>query len=545
LEKDILEIKNLRVIYPNNRIALSDVSLSVKDGEFIVIMGKDGAGKSTLGLSIAGLIPRAIKAKLSGTIMISHQEIKSLKRGEMPHYVGMVFQDFETQLFSTNVLLEIAFILENLSLPQSEMKIRIEEVINLLRIDHLRNRSILNLSGGEKQLVAIASVLCSKSKILILDEPTTDLDPLGKEMVYDILYKISGTKIAIDNDSNQALKADRIFIFNDGKAVVRGRPEEILIDNEMLQKNGIRPVDTNLIFPGVLTVEDGINYIRENRINIKPVDFNGEMEKLKEPIIECESLYFGYERNKPVLHNIELKINQGDFLGIIGQNGSGKTTLTKLFCGLLLPQKGRIKIKGRDIRTYQRREIGSLVGYVFQNPDHQIFCNTVKEEVSFALKNFNWDDSRIEQAVKEALEVCDLNGYEDKDPFSLTTGEKQRLAMATVLAFKPPIIILDEPTTGLDYNQQRMIMDVLKSLNQKGYTIIIITHSMWVAAEYTKRAIVMSSGRIVFDLPTRELFTMEEELLKYHLEPPQICRLGNRMGLKILSVEEFKKCLYT
>jgi len=545
LKKDILEIKNLSVIYPNNRAALSDVSLSVKDGEFIVIMGKDGAGKSTLRLSIAGLIPRAIKAKLSGTIMISHQDIKNLKRDEMPHYVGMVFQDFETQLFSTNVLLEIAFILENLSLPQSEMKARIEEVINLLKIDHLRNRSILNLSGGEKQLVAIASVLCSKSKILILDEPTTDLDPLGKEMVYDILNNIPGTKIAIDNDPNQALKAHRVFILNDGKIIAQGKPKEIFIDNETLQKNGIRPIDTNLIFPGVLTVEDAMNYIRENRISIKPIDFNEMIGETKEPIIECESLYFGYERNKPVLHNIELRINQGDFLGIIGQNGSGKTTLTKLFCGLLLPQKGRIKIKGRDIKTYQRREIASLVGYVYQNPNHQIFCNTVKEEVSFALKNFNWDDSRIELAVKEALEVCDLNGYEDKDPFSLTTSEKQRLAMATVLAFKPPIIILDEPTTGLDYNQQRMIMDVLKSLNQKGYTIIIITHSMWVVAEYTKRAIVMSSGRIVFDLPTRELFTMEEDLLKYHLEPPQVCSLGNRMGLKILSVEELKKCLST
>ncbi|MCX7994448.1 MAG: energy-coupling factor transporter ATPase [candidate division WOR-3 bacterium] len=538
VSKEILRLNHLSISYPDSTNALSDINLSINEDDFVVVMGKTEAGKSTLGLVIAGLIPRVIKANVTGEIRIYDNNTQ-----KNPIPVGIVLQDFESQLFSTNVLMEIAFVQENLMIPVEEIKKRCKEILNLLKIEHLATRNILSLSGGEKQIVAIASIIAGNFKIFVLDEPTTDLDPLGKSMVYDVFGRIPNTKIIIDNDAEKALKADRIIVLKDGKLIASEIPEKILTRNQFLEDNGIRPIDTNRIFPGILTVEDALSFIKENKITINQIDFNKKTVKKGEPIIECSSLTFGYKKGSPVLKDIDLRINQGDFLAIIGQNGSGKTTLAKLLCRLLIPQNGNIRIKSKDIRDYTRRELASIIGYVFQNPDHQIFCNTVKEEIAFALKNFGRDEDTIENITKEVLNLCDLRGYEDKDPFSLTKGEKQRLAVATVLAFKPEIIILDEPTTGLDYQQQKEIMNLLKELNKNGYTIIIITHTMWLVAEYTDRTLVMADGRIVLDKKTREVFIDEDELMKYHLEPPQVCRLGNRLGLSILTIDEFRKCI--
>ncbi len=543
IEKEVIEIKNLSVTYPDSKVALNDLNLVVKEGEFVVIMGKAGSGRSTLARAMSGLIPRAIKAHLDGTIKIYGDFIGKTSDDDLSCKTGIVFEDFESQLFSSNVLLEIAFVLENLKIPPAEIRKRCKEVLSLLRIAHLGMRNILTLSGGEKQLVAIASVLSGNFKIIILDDPTTDLDPLGKILIYDTIGRIPDTRVFIDNEAERALKADRVIIIREGKVIAQGNPHNLLTDSQMLAENGIRPIDTNQIFPGILAIEDALRYIKEKRIRLQRVDFDKKTKETGPPIIECRSVSFGYNKGMPILDEINLLINRGDFLAIIGQNGSGKTTLAKLLCGLLTPQKGEIKIKNRNIRSYTRRELAVLIGYVFQNPDHQIFCNTVREEIAFGLKNFGWDKERIEATIKETLKICNLNGYEEKDPFSLSKGEKQRLAMATVIAFKPQIIILDEPTTGLDYNQQKEVMDFLKDLNQMGYTIIIITHTMWLVAEYTNRTLVMAQGSIVLDKKTREVFQNEEELTRYHLEPPQVCRLGNRLGLKVLTINEFRQCI--
>ncbi|MEO0216445.1 MAG: energy-coupling factor transporter ATPase [candidate division WOR-3 bacterium] len=543
IEKKIVEVNDLKVTYPDSKVALNDLNLVIKEGEFVVIMGRTGSGKSTLARTICGLIPRVIKADLKGTIKICGGVGEDTAGESFAGNVGIVFEDFESQLFSSNVLLEVAFVLENFKMAPNEMRRRCQEVLSLLKITHLGLRNILTLSGGEKQLVAIASVISGNFKIIILDEPTTDLDPFGKSLVYDTLNRITNTRIFIDDDPERALKADRVLILGNGKVIAQGSPSKLLTANRLLLENGIRPIDTNQIFPGILTVDDALRHIKENRIEIRKVDFTPAVPEIRPPIIECQSVSFSYNKGAPLLAKINLMINRGDFLAIIGQNGSGKTTLAKLLCGLLIPQSGEIKIKNKNIRHYTRRELAVLIGYVFQNPDHQIFCDTVREEIAFGLKNFGWNKEQIESAIREALEVCDLKGYEEKDPFSLSRGEKQRLAMATVLAFKPEIIILDEPTTGLDYNQQKSVMDVLRYLNKRGYTIIIITHTMWLVAEYTDRTVVMAQGRIVLDKKTREVFQNEEELIKCHLEPPQVCRLGNRLGLNVLTIEEFKQCI--
>ncbi|MEO0162838.1 MAG: energy-coupling factor transporter ATPase [candidate division WOR-3 bacterium] len=538
VNKPIITLRQLSVTYPSAKFALSDLNLSILDGEFVVLMGKTGSGKSTLALTITGLIPRIIKAQVKGEIIIAN---KSSNHG--PWEVGIVLQDFETQLFSTNVFLEIAFVMENMRIPADEIRKRCREILNILKINHLAERNVLSLSGGEKQIVAIASVIAGDFKIFVFDEPTTDLDPAGKNMVYDIFGKVSGTKLIIDNEPEKALKAARILILREGKLIADGKPEKILSANKFLEDNGIRPLDTSQIFPGILTVEDAFRYIKENNIPLKRIDFSKKTIPTTKPLIECTAISFAYNKGVPVLDDINLVINHGDFLSIIGQNGSGKTTLAKILCGLLNPQKGIVRIKNKALREYHRKELAGVIGYVFQNPDHQIFCNTVEEEITFALKNFGWPENKITEAIRTVLKLCELEGYEDKDPFTLTRDEKQRLAVATVLAFKPEIIILDEPTTGLDYQQQIKIMNLLKTLNDKGYTIIIITHTMWLVTEYTNRTVVMANGRIVLDGETRDVFKNEEILWRYHLEPPSVCRLGNRLGLNVLTVAEFKKCI--
>jgi energy-coupling factor transport system ATP-binding protein len=257
------------------------------------------------------------------------------------------------------------------------------------------------------------------------------------------------------------------------------------------------------------------------------------------PFLEAERLGYTYPAYQvEALRGIDLHIREGEFIAILGQNGSGKTTLAKHFNGLLKPTTGRMLIQGKSTSEYTHRELARRVGYVFQNPDHQIFSKTVKEEVGFGLKMLGEDPKTIEKRVAEALEVVGLHGYEEKVPFTLTKGERQRVAVASVLAAQPQVIILDEPTTGLDYGHQRNMMEMLKSLNRAGHTVIIITHSMWVAAEYTKRTIVLKDGSILSDGPTRLVFANETLLAGASLRPSLLVQLSNWVGTQGLTVEQ-------
>ncbi|MEO0225562.1 MAG: energy-coupling factor transporter ATPase [candidate division WOR-3 bacterium] len=538
-----IETEGLTISYPDGHKALNDLNLNIDEGEFVVIMGEMGAGKSTLSLALAGLIPKFVRVDYKGEVKILGRRIPEIEKEELIRYVGIVFQDFECQLFSTNVELELAFLPENLGLAQEEIRERCQAISKLFNLTNFEKRNVQTLSGGEKQRLAIASVLVGSPKILILDEPTTDLDPLGKKMIFDLLSKIGGTKILFENEPERALKANRVLIIKEGRIIAAGSPWEVLSNSRLLMDNGIKPLDVNLIFDHLLTVDEAEEYIRTKEMKLVQQDLDQPAPQDNIPVIEIKDLSFNYGKSEFGIDDINLRIRQGEFVAIVGQNGSGKTTLAKLLCGLYYPKHGQIKIQNEDIMDWNRKEIAFKIGYVFQNPDHQIFCETVSEEVSFALRNFHYPEEEIRQRTEQALKLTGLSGYEGRDPFSLTRGEKQRLAVATVLAMEPKIIILDEPTTGLDYHQIRTIMETIQALNQKGRTIIIITHAMWVVAEYAKRVIVMDQGRIALDLPTRQALAREEELKKFYLEPPQITRLGNQFGLKVLTVEELKQCI--
>ncbi len=555
-----VSIHNLNFTYRNEaKKALDGINFEQEIGQLVVIMGKSGVGKSTLCRCLNNLIPKFQRGKFSGEIFIFGEPTAPRSVNQLAQDVGMVFQDFEAQLFSTNVELEVAFGSENFGVPQNELRCRVKEALDLVGLSGFERRQPVALSGGEKQRLAIASILAMKPKLLVMDEPTTDLDPQGKEELFSVFRRLKEqgiTLLVVEHETEEALNSDKIAIMDEGKIVETGSSKDILAHVESLEKYGIRPPQVakllfklgyeKLLFRAEETHEilqrDGWNI--DNR-KFQTLLAQDELRRTKygEVILNPKDLSYTYKTGQVALDGITLTIREGEFVAIIGQNGSGKTTLVKHLNGLLKPTGGDILCFGKNTKEWKISEIGKLVGYVFQNPDHQIFADTVQEEVSFAPKNYGFLKDEIEANVKDALKAVNLEGYEDMSPFLLTKGERQRVAVASVLACKPKLIILDEPTTGLDYHQQYQMMELLRKLNEQGHTIIIVTHSLWGVAEYAHRVIVTHEGRLLLDCPVREAFVDEKMLQQSALKIPEIAKLGRLLDVNLLSVEELEYCL--
>jgi energy-coupling factor transport system ATP-binding protein len=550
-----VSIEDLTFTYQGGeRPALQNIRGQIADGAFIIVMGHGGAGKSTLCCALNALVPRFFRGEYQGRVLVKGKEVAQHKVAEMSYLVGLVLQDFEAQLFSTNVELEMAFGPENHCLPREEIERRIQRYLAFVGLEKLRQREPASLSGGQKQRLAIGSLLALEPKILVMDEPTTDLDPKGREEVLSVANTIreeGRMLLIVDHEPEIAASGDQVWLMHDGRVVAQGSPVEILVDAPLLESCGIKAPPTVELFdslgwPGKpITVEAAVALIqrhnlaqrRERKVTAIP---SGPAEG--SPILRAEGLRYIYPTHHiEALRGIEVSVREGEFIAILGQNGSGKTTLAKHFNGLLKPASGRMLVRGKPTTEYSHRELARLVGYVFQNPDHQIFAKTVREEVGFGLKVLGENSNTIEKRMTDALEIVGLQGYEQRVPFTLTKGERQRVAVASVLAAQPQVIILDEPTTGLDYRHQRNTMEVLKGLNRSGHTVIVITHSMWVAAEYADRTIVLKDGSILLDGPTRAIFANEARLAEASLCPSSLLRLSNWLGTEALTVGEMVK----
>jgi energy-coupling factor transport system ATP-binding protein len=537
--------------------ALKGVDLEVAEGEFVVVMGPSGAGKSTLCVALNGLIPHFFRGKMEGEVRVGGRSTREGKVGEFAQEVGLVFQDFEAQLFSTNVALEVAFGPENFRVERGEMIERVERMLGQVRLDGFEKRTPATLSGGQKQRLAIASVLAIEPRILCLDEPTTDLDPVGKLGIFEIAEDLKDrddvTLIVVEHETEETLDADRIVVLRDGEIVADRPAREVLRDVELLQESSVMPLQVTRFFHEMglwqgqlpLTPQEGVVEFRrrgwqvnQNRHGrLVAADAKRE-ERYGEPVIQVEGLTHRYPNGVVALEGVDLTVRKGEFLAILGQNGSGKTTLVKHFNGLLEPTEGTVRVGEDETREQGLRQLGQSVGYVFQNPDHQIFSDTVADEVAFGPKIRGMDEGEIKERVEEALAAVGLEGRGGEDPFGLTKGERQRVAVASVLAVRPEVLILDEPTTGLDYAEQRSMMELVKSLNESGSTIIVVTHTMWVVAEYAHRAAVVRDGRISLRGTVREVFAQEDDLKDAYVRPPHIVTLGNTLGTTVLSVQE-------
>jgi len=558
LTKPIIDIRDLTFTYREaDAAALRSVNYTQAPGEFIAIMGATGVGKSTLCRCLNGLIPSFTKGDLTGVISLFGEEINHRRVYETARRIGLVFQDFEAQLFSTNVELEVAFALENFAVPREDMSPRVDAALDRVGLSSFKNRDPSTLSGGEKQRLAIASVLVSRPTVLVMDEPTTDLDPIGKREVFqlarDLCDEIEGI-ILVDHETDHVLTADRLVIMADGNVSIEGKPADLLKEPNLLESHGIRPLQTAVLLQALEIPIDSIHE-KDAISNIKSAGWRVSeqaTERLKsndpvpardEPVIKVDNLTHRYATGPAAVDGVSLEIYKGEFIAVVGQNGCGKTTLVKHFNGLHQPTGGSIEILGKITDDWTLSELGIRVGYVFQNPDHQIFANTITEEVSFGPANYGLPPEEIERRTDEALNVVGLANRGDDDPFSLTKGERQQLAVASVLATDPDILILDEPTTGLDYHGQRVILDLILRLNRSGRTVIMVTHSMWVVAEYASRCIMMFEGKVISDSPVRECFEDKELLSSIMLEAPEAVRLGQGFGLTVRSVDELIQCL--
>ncbi len=547
--------------------AIEAIDLALERGEFLVLMGPTGAGKSTLATCINGLIPHFHKGKLEGNVIVCGKNTREHTVAQMAEDVGLVFQDFEAQLFSTNVELEVAFGPENFAVPREEIGQRIIENLAYVGLSDFRNRPPSTLSGGQKQKLAVASVLALQPKVLVMDEPTTDLDPISKMGIFEITNRLRQrsdlTLLVVEHETEEVLQANRIALLKDGRLVKVGPAHEILRDVDLIESLGLMPLGITRFFKDMspeastaavdlplLPVEAETAY-RNNGWQVCPQTYGALVAKeaeaeqtfrAKDPLICCRDLEFSYPNGVKALDGISLDIYPGDIVAIVGQNGSGKTTLAKHFNGLLLPTSGTVMVNGKTTKEQGIFRLGQSVGYVFQNPDHQIFSETVYDEVSFGPRLRGLPADQIEARVAETLKAVGLEGAEEEDPFSMTKSARQRVAVAAVLAVQPDVLILDEPTTGLDYREQRSMMDMVRRLNENGSTIIFITHHMWVVAEYARKVFVVKDGRLFLEGTTREVFSHEQELLEASLRPPHFIQFTNLLGYTMLRPAELAAC---
>ncbi len=561
MSENTIQIKDLKYRYRGEKeIALNGISLEIPKGEFLVIMGASEAGKSTLAACFNGLIPHYMKGKMKGEVIIQGINTQESSVPVLAEKVGIVFQDFEAQLFSTNVELEIAFGPENFAVDREEIGKRIEENLAYVGLEEFRNRPPFTLSGGQKQKLAIASVLAMKPSILVMDEPTTDLDPISKQGIFDITNQLRKrddiTLIVVEHETEEALYADRIALIKDGELVQVGTVQEILKQVDLLAELGIMPLGIPRFFKEMgqkdlpLTPEEGIKSFKQSGWKISEKKYSELLEKEKienkkntKSIIKCRNLEHTYPNGVKALDGIDLDIYEGDMVAIVGQNGCGKTTLSKHLNALLLPTVGDVTVNDLDTKDQGVFKIGQKIGFVFQNPDHQIFSEVVYDEIAFGPRLRGVSEEEVDKRVTDALEAVGLTGFEKEDPFSLTKSGRQRVAVASVLAVQPDVLILDEPTTGLDYKEQRSMMDMVKQLNENGSTIIFVTHHMWVVAEYAHKVFVIKDGQILIKGSTREIFAQEETLKNSFLRPPHFVQFSNLLGKTFLTPDEMISCI--
>jgi len=533
--------------------ALSGITCHIRPGELVGLLGRSGSGRSTLASTLNGTIPHLVRGDLRGQVRIGGDDIRAMRPRDLADRVGFVFQDFEAQLFSTNVALEVAFGPENLGVPREEISRRVDRYLRLVRLEALRHKAPAGLSGGQKQRLALASVLALEPQVLVLDEPTSDLDPAGRQdlwaAVRDFRRERALALVIIDPETDEMGWVDRFIVLDRGRVALSGTPSELFRATGMLEGLGVKGFTLARLASAIGLQEEwqdanqAAAAIRNAGWRVK----EGAAENMRraesgrasgEVLLEVENLTHRYPDGTEALSGVSCAIRRGEFVAILGQNGSGKTTLVKHLNGILRPTAGDIRLLGKSLQGQPATRLSRLVGLVFQNPDHQIFAERIRDEVAFGPRLQGLAEGEVARRVDEALEAVDLAGAGDLDPFILTKGSRQRVAVASTLATKPEVIILDEPTTGLDHRELEGMMALIRRLNQAGHTILIITHAMAVAAAYARRVILMRNGRIVRDGTTREIFSDESSLLELGLTPPPAVQVANRLGIPALTLDE-------
>jgi energy-coupling factor transporter ATP-binding protein EcfA2 len=542
----MIHVENLSYWYPQSKSpALKNISFRVEPGELILIAGPSGSGKSSLLHCLKGLIPKLYGGRLEGKIEIDGEDISYLSVAEIAKRIGLVMQDPESQFCNLFVRDEVAFGVENLKIDSMTCSQRVIQALNAVGLNQFADRAVTEISGGEKQKVAIASVLAMGVPAMLLDEPTANLDAKsGRDVLQFIgqLRQEGKTLVLVQHELDEMIHvADKLLIMQDGRVIDYGPPRELLQKFEYkltsdhfvgLPQIAHAALDTQRWFSFEslpLSVAEFASFaqVAPPGAMMEPVNHRDNLPEIPAVIVEAENIQFSYPNSKAnAIKDISLIVHAGEVVAILGKNGSGKSTLARLMVGLLQPKKGTIKLGGRDVATLTRHEIHSLTGYVFQYPEQQFLTQSVAKEIAYGLEVQQRPPNEISQIVNETIQSLRLAGAENRHPFALSGGEKRRLSVATMLVLEPKLLILDEPTYGLDEgNLLNMIHFLFDQLQKKGVTIVFITHDLRLVAEYSQRVIVLYEGEKLYDGKPAELFNHDRLMKQTELIPPPISEL--------------------
>ena len=551
----IISFKNFSFQYrAQKKPTLKEINLDIYPGERVLIAGPSGCGKSTLAGCINGLNPFSNPGECSGELIVDGVDAPKSSIFQLSAHVGTVLQDPDGQFIGLTVGEDIAFALENSCMPQDEMHEITRHAAELVGIqDHL-DYAPHELSGGQKQRVSLAGVMVDQVKILLFDEPLANLDPAtGKqtiELIDEIQEKTDTTVVIIEHRLEDVLwrDVDRIVLMGDGKILADLHPDELL-STRLLEENGIRePLYlTALRYAGVELAPakkpahvDSVVIDEADRKKMTDWFWSrpaAEAEKEHEPLLEVRNLTFGYERGRQTLRDVSLTIHKGEMVSIVGKNGAGKSTFSKLVCGFETPDSGEILFQGRDLLQENIRHRAKHIGYVMQNPNQMISKTMIFDEVALGLRNMGKSEEEIREKVEETLTVCGLFPFRNWPVSALSFGQKKRVTIASVLVQDPELIILDEPTAGQDFHHYTEIMEFLRGLNEKGVTVVMITHDMHLMLEYTPRALVFADGRLIADRSAAAVLCDPQLIRQAALKETSLFTLANQLGIS--PAEEF------
>ena len=560
----LIELRDVTFRYgtqPDDEFAVRDVDFAIDEGEFVGITGRSEAGKATLGRLVSGQIPHFYHGELSGEVTVEGLSTAESTVGELSKKIGFVFENPHDQLTgaTSTVLEEVAFGLETHGLTRDEMRERARESLAAIGVEDLADRNPMQLSGGQCQRVAIASVIAMQPDVMVLREPTAQLDPEGTEEVFDVVGTMNDegyTVVMISQELERLVPhLDRLVVMDDGRIHFDGPPEDVLV----------RAIERGLPIPVPEPVEIG-HRLREagsvptadpipvteagclaelRRVAMRPgpdgcgdASVSTDQPAPADGEVVLDDLYHRYPSGVEALSGVTFSLDEG-CVCLIGQNGAGKSTLVKHLNGLLDPTEGAAYIHGADTSDHTTAELSHEVGLSFQNPDDQLFHSTVEEEVQYGPRNLGFDDDEMAETTERALGMLGLDERRDESPYDLSEPWRKRVAVASVVAMDTPVVVLDEPTSGQDAPGYDQLGEAVEALVDRGKLVIVITHDMDFVREHADRTILLAEGRVIADGGTRGVLGDAETLARSNVHPPMITRIGLELGVgPLLSVDE-------
>lgn len=572
----IIEVKDVTFTYSGaQRHALERVSLAVAEGEFVGVIGPSGAGKSTLAGVMSGAVPHHFAGELYGACLVDGKDTCEVTLTDVSRLVGSVLQDIDAQFVASNVRDELLFGLENFGVTHDETPARMQQALETVGIEDLRDREIATLSGGQKQKVAIAAILALRPRVLVLDEPTAALDPVSSTLVFETLCEVNrlaGITVVVIEQKVALLSeyCSRVVVLDQGKLVFDDTPRKVFSHGERLREIGVDSprvarVSNSLAAAGLcelgkpaLSVDEAAALVARivgegvrgavvegacavpavpsvpSNATVCDPSIGGDSSssaRTSEPVARFEGVGYSYPGGGASVRALDFEVFPGEIVGIVGQNGAGKTTFTKLLNGLLKPAEGNVVVAGLNTREVPTSRIARHVSTLFQNPDRQICKDTVLDEVAFGLL---LQGVSLDEASARAKATCERFGLPlDEAPFSLSRGQRQMVALASVVVGEPQIIVLDEPTCGLDYRECMTVMETVRDMAAAGSAVVMVCHDMEVVSDFADRLVVMANGEILGRGTCADVFANDGLMQSAFVEPPQAIALAKRLAVEV------------